>query len=1078
MKNLFVKMGLILVVILFFLPSVGLSAEVRITASSIEDDLVVPENVLDGNMQSRWSSNFSDREWLKIDLGETKEISGLTIFWEDAYAASYEVQTSIDEESWKTVYKQNQGKGGYEDIEFEKVKARYIKLLFNKRATKWGYSIFEISIDGIDSDYMDEKDTGEIISLDGKWNFKLDPENTGVKNKWFSKDFSSEGWEEIGLGMPWEDQGFPGYDGYTWYKKDIFIPENWNEGKAAIMMGGVDDAYDLYINGRHVASFGSMSCESTSIHQTLTTSSISKYIIPGKPNNFTFRVFDFWGTGGITKDPLILVQNSDCIDLLKKRLDAQSYYQIKAKPSQKKYYPNWVGGYQAYWTVVGVEGDITESTFCEDGMIQMYNRGPSLMPFIYLNGELLSYADFKLSQSLEKDYLPMPTVTWESDDLIFTQKLFAHGKAGESFTCIRYILKNKSSKKLAGKLFLTIRPFQVNPSWQWGGGMAKIKSLEYDTDNKRIIKINGREQLIALEIPDEFGALGYMQGDIVDEIKTGKITTPGLLVNDPFGYASGALEYNFELAPGKQQEYFFIVPLHDKKKTLAKIFKEITSLEDFNKKQKEVTGYWEKKLNQVRIEIPNVKMANTVRSSLAYIFINRDGPMLQAGSGAYEKSWIRDACITSSALLRMGYTEEVREYLDWITNHIKRNGKVPPIMVAEDNPDPAWESIYEEYDSQGQYIYAVLQYYLFTKDKEWLRNKLPTVMRVLDFMEDLRKQRLTDEYRDGPLEKRKFYGIFPESVSHEGYFPPPGVHSYWDDFWGLKGWRDARTIAEALGENELLPRIDKETEDFGKGLYDSIKSVQDLKNLNYIPGCAERGDFDAPSIAIAVWPTGEAKHLPQVSLYNTFDIFWTEQFSPSLKTTSKWSFPLYALRISQVFTLFDQRDKAIRMLEQYMKLHRPLAWNQWAEGTLSDDRKPWFIGDLPHSWLASIYINSFRSLFVYEKDGQLLLGGGIPPKWISDKEAISIENFPTYYGNLSYTIGKENETLQVKVSGNAKPPNGFILKLKLPQGEEIKEVNLNGKKWTEFSDSCIIFYKLPANIVVTGGKTERKEKAQ
>ena len=404
------------------------------------------------------------------------------------------------------------------------------------------------------------------------------------------------------------------------------------------------------------------------------------------------------------------------------------------------------------------------------------------MPFIYLNNELLSYADFELSQSLEKDYLPIPTVTWENEDLIFSQKLFAYGKAGQSFTCIRYTMKNKSSKKLTGKLFLAIRPFQVNPPWQWAGGMAKIKSLEYDKKNKRVVKVNERDQLIVLKDPDEFGASGYLDGDIIDEIKSGEITS-GVSVNDPFGYASGALGYDFELQKGKQQEYFFIIPLDDEKPLSPKALKKMFSQRDFNKKQKETINYWEERLNRVHVQIPDKEMIDTVKSSLAHIFTNRDGPMLQAGSGAYEKSWIRDACVTSAALLRMGYTEEVREYIDWFSNHIKENGKVPPIMVAENKADPAWESIYEEYDSQGQYIYTVLQYYLFTKDKELLKDKLPAVMRVLDCMEVLRAERMTDDYKNGPFEQRKFYGIFPESVSHEGYFPAPGVHSYWDDFY-------------------------------------------------------------------------------------------------------------------------------------------------------------------------------------------------------------------------------------------------------------------------------------------------------
>ncbi len=1045
-------------------------SEIKTTSSSVQENFG-PQNAVDGNMATRWSSEFSDPQWLLLDFGEIREITGLLLYWQEAYAVSYEIAVSIDNKNWKVVYNQTLGKGGCEEISFGQIRVRYIKIIFRKRATEWGYSLFEVCPEGVGFSDLNKINSGEIISLEGEWFFKTDPKNTGVKDKWFSSNYSVDDWQKIETGKFWDEQGYADYDGYAWYKNDIFIPANWAGCEPGIMFGGVDDAYELFINGRRVGAFGSMSCESTSMCRTITACLLGDYLNPGEINNFTIRVFDFWGAGGINERPMILFQNGSCLKLLKKRADAQSYYQRKAKPSRKKYYPQWTGGRQAYWTIVGTNGGEAEATICEDGMIQIYNRGPSLMPFIYLENKLLASPDFAITQSLKDGYLPIPRVNWENEELTFSQEIFAARRNGNSYACLRYILKNKSNRELKGKLFFTIRPFQVNPPWQWAGGMAEIKSLNLRGLNN-IISINGQDRIIALKAPDKFDTSAYIEGDIVDKIKTGEINSQKL-VEDAFGYASGALEYDFVLDERRAQEYLFIISLKNNKVTTSDLLKANSSFvklckkadlcEDFAAMEKETTSYWRKKLNKVSIQIPNEKMLKTIRSSLAYILINRDGPMLQAGSGAYEKSWMRDACVSSAALLRMGYKEEVREYIDWISDYVKANGKVPPIMIAENTPDPAWESVYEEYDSQGQYIFSVLQYYYFTKDEEWLRGKLPVVARVLDCMEKLRKKNLTDKYQTA--DKKRFYGIFPLSVSHEGYFPPPGVHSYWDDFWGLRGWSDARKIAEILGEDELAERAKKEIKSFRKCLYDSIRLVQELDKINYIPGCAERGDFDAPSTAIAVWPTEESKYLPQASLLNTFGIFWADRFSPTLKNKSNWSYPSYALRISQVFVLFNQRDKAIRMLEQYLDLQRPRAWNQWAEGTLSDDRKPWFIGDLPHSWVASIYINSFRSLFVYEKDGCLVLGHGIPEKWITEKAEVSIGDFPTYYGNISYSIKEKGGSLQIHVAGNATPPKGFLLKLRLNLAGAY-EVILNGKQYTDFLNEGIYFDSLPVEIRV------------
>ena len=1016
MQNLNLKSIILLAAfVLFFSPN-GFSSEIKITASSSESSEFSPDNVLDGNIATRWSSKFSDNEWLEIDLGETKEISGLTLFWQTAYASSYEVLLSTDDKDWKSVYKQDKGTGGNEEISFEKTAARYIKLDLKKRATKWGYSLFEVSMDGVDVNDFTKINTVEIIPLEDKWDFKTDPRNVGLKGKWFTAAGAPKDWTQIETGRFWEDQGFPGYDGYAWYKKDILIPANWNDGKAVLMAGGVDDAYELYVNGQFVAGYGPRVTNSTipgSVNQTLTVPAVGKYLVPGKPNNFTFRVFDDWGNGGISKPPMVLMQNEDAVPQIKKRLDAQSYYQLKARPSERKYYPEWIGGRQAYWTVVGVEGDKAESCFCEDGQVQLYNWGPSLMPFIYTDNKLLTREDFRISQSLEKGYLPMPEVVWENNDLVFSQRLFGYGKPDESLTCLRYTLKNKSEKKLAGKLFLTVRPFQVYPAWQWSGGMAMIRKLEYDKAGGHTLRIDGKDRLVSLQVPDRFGGSTYMEDGLVNALKSGNITVR-TSINDPFDYASGVLEYDFSIAPKAEKEYFFVIPLHGSEAAL-KILKSPDPVKDLVVMEEKTSGAWEEKLNKVQVNIPDKEMSDAVKTSLAYMLINKNGPMLQAGSGAYKKSWIRDACSASAAMMRMGLTEEVKEYIDWFTGCIKPNGKVPPIMISETSAEPAWEREFEEYDSQGQYVYSVFEYYRFTGDKEWLKGKLPAVKRVLDFTEALRK--------------KEAGGIFPRSVSHEGYFPAPGMHSYWDDFWGIKGWKDAASIADILGDKELAARAEKETEDFRRCLNDSIKAVQESKKIDFIPGCVEKADFDPPSTAIAVWPCEESQHLPQPSLDNTFGIFWTKQFFPSFSSGPKWSYSPYAMRIAQVFVLMDQRDKAVKMLEQYMRLRRPLAWNQWAEGILADDRRPWFVGDLPHTWVASIFVNGFRSLFVYEDDGVLILGGGIPEKWLSDKEGVSIGNFPTFYGNISYSVKQENGVLKIKASGTARPPKGFVFKL-------------------------------------------------
>ena len=110
-----------------------------------------------------------------------------------------------------------------------------------------------------------------------------------------------------------------------------------------------------------------------------------------------------------------------------------------------------------------------------------------------------------------------------------------------------------------------------------------------------------------------------------------------------------------------------------------------------------------------------------------------------------------------------------------------------------DRAGPDW---LVEHDSHGQLIYGVMESFRFTGDRAFLKEMWPHVRKAARFIEKLRATRLTPEYQTPELRDR--YGLLPESASHEGYLAHP-VHSYWDDFWTLRGLKDAAAMANELG---------------------------------------------------------------------------------------------------------------------------------------------------------------------------------------------------------------------------------------------------------------------------------------
>ena len=127
--------------------NVLLSQGKTVVASSSESGELPVQNVVDGDTNTRWSSAWTDNEWIYVDLGENKYASYVEFDWEAAYATVYQVQISQDGTNWTTVSEITSGQGGKEKIEINQ-NARYVKMQGVNRSTVYGYSLYEMSVYG------------------------------------------------------------------------------------------------------------------------------------------------------------------------------------------------------------------------------------------------------------------------------------------------------------------------------------------------------------------------------------------------------------------------------------------------------------------------------------------------------------------------------------------------------------------------------------------------------------------------------------------------------------------------------------------------------------------------------------------------------------------------------------------------------------------------------------------------------------------------------------------------------------------------------------------------------------------
>ena len=137
------------------------------------------------------------------------------------------------------------------------------------------------------------------MDLSGRWQFKMDPNDRGIQEEWFSEDFA----DEVSLPgtMDENQKGYPNslkveltkenvkhlaryyhYEGAAWYQKYITIPSNWNDKQVSLMLERVLWESKVWIDDQYVGLQDSLS--------TPHRYDLSSYIKPGYRYKLTIRI--------------------------------------------------------------------------------------------------------------------------------------------------------------------------------------------------------------------------------------------------------------------------------------------------------------------------------------------------------------------------------------------------------------------------------------------------------------------------------------------------------------------------------------------------------------------------------------------------------------------------------------------------------------------------------------------------------------------------------------------------------------------------------------------------------------------
>ncbi len=762
--------------------------------------------------------------------------------------------------------------------------------------------------------------------------------------------------------------------------------------------------------------------------------------------------------------------------------DRNAMLKAVAALAPRSQHPRSLHGEQNYWTLVGVDGGgASAALISEDGEIEPRRGGPSLAPLV-IDGQGRRFgwaevqADGRSSTTLREGHLPLPQVQWTHPRFGLAIETGADGVRQQAQLIARYTLHNPTAQRQRLTLVLAVRPWQVNPPQQFlntPGGVTEIGRLGWQGQT---LQVNGRPFLQALDSPAQVRAAAFDQADVLDSSPqqpvTQPVTQPGtqpitqpVTLTDPQGLASARLDWPLDLGAGERQTITITLPLAGTAIPPADSRAADAQLDA-------VAAAWRIRLNRVQFTLPPQAQVlhNSLRAALSHILMSRDGPALQPGTRSYARSWVRDGAMMVAGLLRLGEVDAAREFVDWYAGQLFASGKVPCCVDAR-GADPVAEN-----DSHGQFVFAVAELWRHSaqgpQDRAWLARRWPQVDAAARYMELLRQsERTPANHQPG---REAFWGLMPASISHEGYSAKP-MHSYWDNFWALTGWRDAALLARALASEGAggpaglakdtgnasaglakdsgnasagltkdssnasaglalrADQLDTQHAEFRRELGQSLARAMAQHRITHLPGAAELGDFDPTSSTLVFSPAGAEGLVSEDTLRATWQRWWDESQQRSTGTGPAWAeYTPYELRSVSALLRLGQPERAHTMLDFFHRDQRPAGWHQWAEVVDRQPRRARFIGDMPHAWISSDYIRSGLDLLAFERDSDqaLVLAAGVRPDWL-DPGPVGVTGLRTAHGMLGYRLARgagPGQPVELTLApGLAEPPGGLWL---------------------------------------------------
>lgn len=96
--------------------------------------------------------------------------------------------------------------------------------------------------------------SAQRTSLDGRWQFRTDPDQFGLRAQWHHQPFTDGPWKTLQIPGFWQQHGEDGDEGVGWYRREFELPAPTEDTQRGICLAGIDETATVWINDIQVST--------------------------------------------------------------------------------------------------------------------------------------------------------------------------------------------------------------------------------------------------------------------------------------------------------------------------------------------------------------------------------------------------------------------------------------------------------------------------------------------------------------------------------------------------------------------------------------------------------------------------------------------------------------------------------------------------------------------------------------------------------------------------------------------------------------------------------------------------------